>query len=260
MNRKGRTTSLCVLLLYKAEWLKAKPRMTIQQAGRPTPTGTPWPLFPRPQPPGREGQPYRLPRLPTAQAFTSGPSSTDPHHLGDGPQALLAPKTAASLPPPSPPRLTWDGQVGKRVAAQRRRQGAHPVRVAVRHGSRRPLPPPPAALLTARRAHHRPAPLPPRSLTAPPGSPRPGRAVTVRGGRDGGHSGRPPPYVTGAGRTARLAMARPTAVTAASRPLAVPPAAPPLPTVWPTEQKPRLETPCGGGPASCGWGTTCAWL
>lgn len=71
------------------------------------------------------------------------------------PAAGTGPGGCGTRTTPPAPRPTRDSQVGERVGAQRRRQRAHPVRVALRHRPRRP-PPPPAALPPGRRLHPRP--------------------------------------------------------------------------------------------------------
>lgn len=132
-----------------------------ESATSPPPTG----VSPQRQAPPPQGLPRR------AQALLAG----------TGPGIHATPPLLSPLRHP-----TRNGEVGERVGAQRRRQRAHPVRVAIRRGTHCP---PPAALPLGRRAHPRPR---------EPDTGRPGRATAAGPAGIGPAAAARPPYVTGA--------------------------------------------------------------
>lgn len=120
-----------------------------------------------------DGAAKQLPSAPgPATPGAAGPASRD------RPRRLRHPNH------PSPPRRpTGDGQVRERVGAQRRRQRAHPVRVALRHGPRGRCPPPPPAVAALPPGRRRPHPRPGEPSRAGPGLAWPQRGDRGRRGR-----------------------------------------------------------------------------
>lgn len=167
---------------------------------------------------GRTGRDTRRRRQAT-------PLSARPRHArGRRPCQQGLPRRLRHPNHPSPPRRpTGDGQVRERVGAQRRRQRAHPVRVALRHGPRGRRPPPPPAVAALPPGRRRPHPRP-----GEPGRAWPGRSRETGAGGVGAGGGRPAPLCN------RCCPARPgaAAVTAPRRPaigcpLVAPPPRPP---------------------------------